>query len=246
MQECKSLLRCFNGDLEAPGPPARLVAPEKKQPPETSDPRARELRDLAERFQLGADGEITHLTFVGDTVTDADLELLDSVPDLTTLSLVKTAVTDHGLKHLANLKRIERLTLSRCETIGDAGLSHVASLTTLTALELLYLPNIDDEGLKHLGSLKRLERLEVNSGGGITDEGLKHLGQLTSLKWLTLRHLPKVTDEGLKHLEPLKNLQTLSLSTAGLTIDCLQHVRKLKGLKSLRALFHDPSENVAY
>ncbi len=129
--------------------------------------------------------------------TNAGLEHLDGLTNLTSLSLDNTKVTDAGLEHLKGLKDLEDLWLDNTK-LSDAGLEH---LKGLTKLELLYLrfTKITDAGLEHLNGLTNLEQLNL-SATQVSDDGLVHLKGMGSLVYLNLRKT-NVTDAGVKQLQ---------------------------------------------
>jgi hypothetical protein len=99
------------------------------------------------------------------------------------LHLSRTLITDVGLSHLEDLKRLQWLHLARVQITG-AGLTH---LQRLPQLERLYLSDtkITDGCLAHLKELKSLERLHLR-GTNITDASLAHLSALSQLRELDL------------------------------------------------------------
>jgi Leucine-rich repeat (LRR) protein len=86
-------------------------------------------------------------------LTKADLE---KVADL---YLGDTKITDAGLKDVAKMKQLERLTLIRTG-ITDASLKEVAKLQNLTKLNL-YDTQITDAGLKEVAKLLDLTYLDL-------------------------------------------------------------------------------------
>ena len=82
--------------------------------------------------------------------------------------------------------------------ITDAGLVHLAGLTSLQGLGLSNT-EITDAGLVHLSGLTNLQRLRL-SNTEITDAGLVHLSGLTSLQRLALSET-QVTDAGVAKLK---------------------------------------------
>ena len=75
---------------------------------------------------------------------------------------------------LRGLTKLEKLDLSRCDQITDAGLVHLKGLTNLEKLDLSYCYQLTDAGLAHLKGLTNLEKLDL-SWCDITDAGLAHL-----------------------------------------------------------------------
>jgi tRNA A-37 threonylcarbamoyl transferase component Bud32/Leucine-rich repeat (LRR) protein len=98
-------------------------------------------------------------------------------------------ITNKGLKYLAGLKNLQRLSVADLP-ITDDGLKHLAGLTNLREL-----------GLRHLQ---------------VTDDGLKHLVGLTDLEQLYLAYLP-ITNAGLMHLPRSKKLQRIGLARTRVT-----------------------------
>ncbi len=113
------------------------------------------LRDL-----LGIDyfSRVRHVTLVGDSFADAELQCLESLPDLRTLLVGGPRVTDAGLVHLKHSHRLEELQLSG-PGITDAGLTNLQSLRELRTLEFTCC-SITDEGMQYLMPLTNLRTLK--------------------------------------------------------------------------------------
>ena len=86
---------------------------------------------------------ITGVDLHGSWVTDGDLAVLERLPQLRTLDLSYTHVSDLGLERLRPLKGV-------------------------TDLNLRYAEHVTDEGLAHLKGWKKLEKIDV-TGTKITD-----------------------------------------------------------------------------
>jgi hypothetical protein len=88
-------------------------------------------------------------------------------PRLRMLDLHSTAVTDRALAQLPKVTpALERLKLTTCKAVGDAGLGHVAKLTTLRELDLDHCTGVTSKGLVKLADLKGLERLYLRGSPG--------------------------------------------------------------------------------
>jgi hypothetical protein len=74
------------------------------------------------------------------------VEALQAFPQLTTLQLKSTRITDAGLAHLKNLPHLRSLTVENAP-ITDAGLAHLKALTRLEALTLAGT-KVTDAGLQ--------------------------------------------------------------------------------------------------
>lgn len=92
------------------------------------------------------DFEVAKIDLTETEITDADLENLSVMPELTALTLHTTKISDEGLVHLTALENLKELDLTNT--------------------------NITDEGLKTLAKIKSLEKLHLHNTA-ITNEGLK-------------------------------------------------------------------------
>ena len=108
-------------------------------------------------------------------VTDADLELLAALPDITLLDLRNNAITDAGLKHLTHLKKLRSLYLGRTHIEGP-GLRYISQLPRLEYLSLAATP-VDPKALLQLKGLPSLTFLDLS----LTDVGDADLAILEDL-----------------------------------------------------------------
>ena len=125
-------------------------------------------------------------------VTDDGLAQLKRLTSLKELDLMHTRITDAGLAHLKGLKNLSRLRL------GD-GFIAVGLRVDNSLKPLLGLTPITDAGLAHLEGLTNLWELDL-SATEITDAGLVHLKALNNLRVVDLRGT-HVTDAGAKELQ---------------------------------------------
>jgi len=115
--------------------------------------------------------------------TDADLVLLEALPDLEVLDLRLTSIGDAGVAHLRGSKALRFLNLFRTR-LTDAGLDH---LTGNAGLETLLVggTRVTDGGLARLAAFPRLRKLSVFDTQ-VGDAGLEHLRGLSRLETLLL------------------------------------------------------------
>jgi len=190
---------------------------------------------------LASISRLTQLETLVIETTDAELRHVESLTNLRELILQpelvgvpSSPVSDAGLRHLAGLVRLERLTLPRSGNIRGPGLVHLAGLTRLEGLELSYSA-IDDASLVHLGRLTSLRKLNLSYPSApdkITGAGLVHLGRLTRLEVLALNNTG-VDDASLVHLAPLTNLQDLHLRGTRVTDAGVKHLLGFRRLVRL-------------
>jgi hypothetical protein len=169
----------------------------------------------------------------GPKFTDASLSDVVAVGDVESVRLIKTSVTDSGLgklKELKNLTEFEYLGPRAPDRLTDAGLTHLAAITSLRALSLAET-DVTEAGTQHLKGLTNLQSLAIMRSP-VTDEALKHLEGLTNLVSLNLAST-KVTDAGLEHLKGLTTLEYLDLYDTPITDAGLEHLKGLTNLKRL-------------
>jgi hypothetical protein len=160
---------------------------------------------------------------------DDGMQYLTGLPELKSLNLGSTQVTDTGLEHLRGLTQLRQLSVSSTG-LTDTGMEHLAGLSQLEWLNLGGT-QITDEGLEHLEGLSQLKTLALYDTQ-ITDAGLVHLQGLSQLQALNLAYIG-ITDAGLKDLEALAQLEELDLTFAGVTDAGLASLRGLTNLRRL-------------
>lgn len=112
----------------------------------------------------------------GQKISDDDLRIIRSLPNLVGLHLADNRIGDQGLAHLAGLKKLEVLDLAANPLITNGGLAHLKDLTELKWLLLRNNSQITDEGLVHLEKLQKLDIL-ILYGTSVTPAGRKKLQQ---------------------------------------------------------------------
>ncbi len=134
---------------------------------------------------------------LGAAVSDRGLKHLADSTQLQSLSLFGARVRGPGVRHLKGLGQLRSLILNDSE-INDTGFE---SIKELPQLWVLFLENtkIGDEGLKHLAGMGQLRCVNLD-GTRVTDAGLVHLESLTSLCEVHLSRTA-VTDAGVKRLQ---------------------------------------------
>lgn len=118
-------------------------------------------------------GEAEEIRLYKNPVADAQLEDLAGLTKLKRINLADSQISDEGLALIA--KHAPQLELLRLGSpnITDAGMSHVAEMKKLRFLHLIDVP-ITDAGLKPLAAMTWLESFYLD-GGKATDEGLSEL-----------------------------------------------------------------------
>src|SRR5690606_20448454 len=78
----------------------------------------------------------TQIDLGNSDVTDADLPAIGAFPQLKTLRLYDTAITDEGVKHLLNMPQLSSLSLMLTKGITDAAVPDLERLTSLNELNV--------------------------------------------------------------------------------------------------------------
>lgn len=163
------------------------------------------------------------------------LELIGSLPCVSTIRIKQGTFADDDLASLAALPRLKELDLRQCPITG-AGLRHIPAQVPMERLSLSFSP-IDDAGLSHVSRWKALEHLEL-AGTQITDLGLDSLASLENLDRLVLDHTA-VTDAGIRRQAGLiANVSTLSLQNTEVTQATLDGLHK--------GMFSPPAPSTAH
>ena len=118
-----------------------------------------------------ADGEAECRIAGGMRITDLGLAKLSKLEKLQQLDLSGSAITPNGLKTLASLRDLRRLSLWNVKSIDDSAAPYLEALGNLTSLDLSNTA-IGDQTLARLAKLPGLRRLYV-SETKVTQEGLE-------------------------------------------------------------------------
>lgn len=160
---------------------------------------------------------------------DAETEHIARLPELETLDLEKTRLTDLGLARLGRLRKLRWLSLRKTPVSG-AG---IAELRNLTVLQHLDLRGVGRWGtLEPLAAFANLKHLDLTSAG-LEGDQLRGLEMLSALTWLSLGDNPNISDPGLQRLAGLRRVEELYLPNTGITDAGLESLANLKRLKTL-------------
>lgn len=141
-------------------------------------------------------GKVVAVQQRATATTDDDLRNLTHFPNLISLDLSDTHISDAGLAHIAELHSLEHLYLDKT-AITDRGLSYLTGLTKLRNL-WMHRTHVTDQGLVNLEGLTEMRYLDLGYTK-VTDAGLP---QLYGMKKMYYLHLvgTEVTDEGLRKI----------------------------------------------
>lgn len=122
-----------------------------------------------------------------------------------------TAITDAGVERLRHLRNLSEIHLTRSQ-VTDQAIAYLAEIPTLEEISMQE-NQFTDQAVEYAARLPQLKRLYMSQN--VTDEGLSHLAKIATLElaWLDCS---EITVDGLEKLVTLKNLQELQLGNAKL------------------------------
>ncbi len=164
--------------------------------------------------------------------TDAQLAYLDDFPQLKTLVVSGTGLSDAGIKHLNELSQLQELLLLDLN-ITNAALLKLRGMPNLNNLQFRKV-NITDTGLADLKELGKLTILGLRETK-ITDGGLPDVKRLSRLEWLSLDKCA-ISDTGLANLQGLAQLRDLYLCDTQVTDAGLVNLKDLTRLRLLELI----------
>jgi hypothetical protein len=158
-------------------------------------------------------------------IDGACFRYFSSLSELTKLNAERCGLLKpDNLAYLAAVPNLRTLAL-RWSRISDIGLRQVGRCEKLEFLDLSKNPAITGEGLKYLTHLDNLSWLRLDETG-ITDQGLKYLIPLKKLQSISLQNT-KLTDTGINSLKET-NLTSIDLRGTRVSIKGLESLKGLK------------------
>ncbi len=129
-------------------------------------------------------------------ISDEHLSVVADLPELITVELESTNITDEALKYFKECRKLIQLHLNDTQ-VTDRGIGCLAALSELKLLALEGT-GITDGGFEHLKKIQNLQTIDL-SNTAVTGARLKVLSELQKLSVLDLMR-SKLTDKGLSTL----------------------------------------------
>lgn len=179
---------------------------------------------------------LQHLNLLSTGITDVGLCHIKNLKKLKTLNLrFCIMITDSGIVSIGEMVCLQKLYLGGCNSITDKALAHINKLPLLHQLELRFCTKLTDTGVESIVSLGWIEKLNISSCHKISDAALTCLVQLPFLKNLNMSFLENLSDEGLKDIKEMKSLQKLNINNCETISDVgVMHISKSKSLRCLK------------
>lgn len=172
-------------------------------------------------------------------LNDERLAQLTGLVELEYLQTNLAQVSDEGIKPLAQLKQLKTVKFFHPgKSFSGAGLAHLAELPKLQSLTVAGSLAFNDDGIAAVAKLTGLKEFRTWHAGG-TDAGIKKLKSLKNLKSFyvgqRLAYKPPAcpTDKTIGILVEMKSLESLQLDEARLTFTALHRLKQLPALKKL-------------
>ena len=156
-----------------------------------------------------------------DISEGTSLAPLGAMPQLETLALLRSALTDEMIAGIGTLPNLRAIALAP-ERFGS-------------------LPGITDRTLEMLGRMPTLESIELPFGR-YTDGGLRNLFGLKHLKRLNFANNDRFTDNAINSFVWMQNLEELELRAEPFSMAALSKLYQLPRLQKLTLHFPSPEQ----
>lgn len=151
-------------------------------------------------------------------IYDEDLKNVASLEagreQITALDLTRGAITDAGLQHLAKLPELTELNLTSTSIDGN-GFAALRDCPNLKKLKLSGVVKMTPQGWESLSTVTQLEIVDVSGNTNVTDSDVAKFTALVNLRELDLSRTP-ITDKAFDSLAAMENLSVLRIENNGL------------------------------
>lgn len=250
--------------VATPEPPVVMAAPKSPQDVinafmalphfEITDEKFRELTSLPEGLE-----QITALDLSVSQITDVSFDGIAKFPQLTSLVISQTRLTNAAFTHLEGLTQLEALSAEKMPQIDGNVVQSLLRIPSLKAVKLSESV-VGDDAVAALGDLPHLEVLHLNgvrnmTGGSFAaackagkfpvlrelafsntqfgSYGLINVGSLKSLEIISASHAD-LNDGGFKTIGNCSNLRVLNIQGNSFGPEAIKQLPRLKNLETLR------------
>ena len=188
---------------------------------------------VADLAVLAAMEQLVDLKLGGYSVTDDQLAAVAELPRLQSLTIEDAAISRNGLRRLAegrSAASLQQLAFTRCAALNDEACESLTPFRELRGLVLRDVP-VTGAFLRRLPGRGQWERLSL-SQTYVTAEGLEGLEDCQQLRYLDLLRTFS-NREIIEKLRDLPRLERLDLSDCGLTDEMVEALAPLRRIKTL-------------
>lgn len=181
--------------------------------------------------QLAGLRNLTNFAYIGTAMKGHAFAKFSGWTQLSRCSFRGSSIDDEGLKNICErFPQLESLVLAHAK-FTDASAPHLAKLTRLKGLEL-GTHNATPASLRHITALP-LEYLQLGEGFD-SPASLPYLRSLKTLKRLTITNCKGMADADLRQIAALKQVENLELGSLALPETRLALLKDFVHLKALR------------
>ena len=159
--------------------------------------------------QLARLAKMKGLGLHGVSATDEAIKILIDLPELESLDLGHTRVSDAGLERLSSSNTLKVLHLAGCQHITDHGMESVAKMTSLTFLNIYANPHLTDEALEPLAKMSGLTDLLIQENPKLTEAAVRKL-QAALPKCKIISDFPNITQPTPAAMTPAQSERELA------------------------------------
>lgn len=184
---------------------------------------------------LKGHAHLTSLTITSNRVSDACSDALVGIPNLDSLWICESTLTDKGartlIKGVGEKSQIAHLSLNNCPNLTDSAFTEISKLKSLETLIIIESPNVTRGVLPFIAKLDKLKSLHLD-GIEVDAADLMHLSPL-DLKSLDLSN-SKINAGAIAALvESCPRLIRLALAGSSVTDVEMPSIGKLSQLENL-------------
>lgn len=163
-------------------------------------------------------------------ITAADYAILDSLTEVSELTLSGSAVKDSVMEKLHSFRSLKNLTLNGAQP-SPAG---YAVLTTLPELRELQLSDIDmkEEAMKTVYQCRKLQRLHLGNLA-LADSAFTDIGKLAALEEISLTGMNKIGSPAFAHFAECRSLKRVYLGGFLVLSGMIENLGKCKELETI-------------
>jgi hypothetical protein len=184
--------------------------------------------------KIGQLSQLQKLSF-GIGLTNHQLSLLIHLPYVSTFTTNGSELDDDGVRQFAHFKNLTVLTFFHpSRKFTGAGLADLADLPKLEGLSVGGSSVFGNEGLKAIGKLSHLKNFRIWHCK-IDSQGLAYLKDLQDLRSIMISYDPPapLDDHALAILASIKSLESVTLMESRLSLAALSQLKHLPALTHL-------------
>ena len=180
---------------------------------------------------IGKLTDLESIRITGPSVNDGYVEAMSGLTKLKSVDIYNSTITDKSLEVLKTLPDISTLLLQRNLGLTDQAVALFAEFPKLQTLKILY-NGFSPTSLFGLQKLTSIRVLDLR-GLPIGNDTLMFIAKLENLEEIRIRS-GTVTNLGIAQLKKCKKLKIVELQDTDISAGCVEHFREMEDLRYLR------------